>query len=66
MKLSIIIPVFNEKKTIMKLLDLVENQKFIEKQIIVVDDCSNDNSYEIKQCICLFNSTAIQLTMPIN
>ena len=47
MKLTIIIPVFNEKKTILKLLALVEKQKFIDKQIIIVDDCSNDNSFEL-------------------
>ena len=46
MKLTIIIPVFNEK-TILKLLALVEKQKFIDKQIIIVDDCSNDNSFEL-------------------
>ena len=47
MKLTIIIPVFNEKKTILKLLALLEKQKFIDKQIIIVDDCSNDNSFEL-------------------
>ena len=45
MKLTIIIPVFNEK--LLKLLALVEKQKFIDKQIIIVDDCSNDNSFEL-------------------
>ena len=43
MKLSIIIPMFNEKKTIIKLLQVIEEQKFIKKQIIIVDDCSTDN-----------------------
>ena len=44
MKLSIIIPIFNEKNTILNLLDLIENQIDIEKQIIIVDDYSNDDS----------------------
>ena len=37
MKLTIIIPVYNEKKTIVKVLDLVEKQVEIKKQIIVVE-----------------------------
>tara|TARA_B100000965_G_scaffold34216_1_gene25266 strand:- start:645 stop:1343 length:699 start_codon:yes stop_codon:yes gene_type:complete len=47
MKLSIIIPIFNEKKTIIKLLRVIEEQKFIKKQIIIVDDCSTDNSLDL-------------------
>ena len=47
MKLSIIIPMFNEKKTIIKLLQIIEEQKFIKKQIIIVDDCSTDNSLDL-------------------
>ncbi|WP_440647339.1 glycosyltransferase family 2 protein, partial [Candidatus Pelagibacter sp. HIMB1521] len=51
MKLTILIPVFNENKTILKLLEKVENQVNLKKQIIVIDDCSNDNSYDL---ICNF------------
>lgn len=48
-RLSIIIPVFNESKTIDKVIRLVKKEKIIkniEKEIIVVDDGSNDGSYE--------------------
>lgn len=47
MKLSIIIPAYNEKKTIVKLLNkvLAADIKDVEKEIIVVDDCSNDGTY---------------------
>ncbi len=38
---------FNEKKTIIKLLQIIEEQKFIKKQIIIVDDCSTDNSLDL-------------------
>ena len=41
---SIIIPVFNEEKTIKILLDKVLEQKKIEKEIIVIDDCSTDKT----------------------
>lgn len=48
MKLSVIIPVFNEEKTLKKLLDKVINVKLdIEKEIIIVNDCSTDNSKNI-------------------
>ena len=48
MKLSIIIPIFNEEKFLSKLLELVLNQKLnVTKEIIAVDDCSIDQSREI-------------------
>ena len=47
MKLSIIIPLFNEKNTIVKLLKQIEDQKYITKQIIIVNDCSTDGSLEL-------------------
>ena len=46
MKLSIIIPLFNEKNTIVQLLDQIEKQNYIKKQIIIVNDCSTDNSLD--------------------
>ena len=48
MKLSIIIPVYNEEKTINKILDKVFKVKlFLDKEIIVIDDHSTDNTLEI-------------------
>lgn len=49
MKLSIIIPVFNEEKTIEQVLQKISevNLKKIEKEIIVVDDCSFDSTSQI-------------------
>ncbi len=48
-KVSIIIPVFNEKNTIKELLEKVKNANFanLEKEIILVDDCSTDGTTEI-------------------
>lgn len=48
MKLSIIIPVYNEEKTIEEILKKVINEKIpgIEKEIIVVDDGSTDKTRE--------------------
>ena len=46
MKLSVIIPVYNEKNTIGALFERVNNVD-IEKEIIIVDDCSTDGTKEI-------------------
>lgn len=48
-KVSIIIPVFNEKDTLRLLLEKVEQANFsgLEKEIIMVDDCSNDGTTDI-------------------
>ena len=43
-ELSIIIPVYNEKKTILQIIDKINKVKNISKQIIVVDDYSVDGS----------------------
>ena len=43
MKLSIVIPVYNEAGTIAQIIERVRSVK-VEKQIIVVDDCSTDGT----------------------
>ena len=45
-ELSIIIPVFNEKNTILTIINKINNLD-IKKQIIVVDDFSNDGTKEV-------------------
>ncbi len=45
--LSIIIPCFNEKKTIIKVINQIKKLKKIKKQIILIDDGSNDGTREI-------------------
>lgn len=48
-KVSIIIPVYNEKNTLKLLLEKVISANFsgLDKEIIMVDDCSNDGTTEI-------------------
>ncbi len=49
-KLSVIIPVYNEEKTIETILDRVISVKLIhniQKEIILVNDCSTDRSTEV-------------------
>lgn len=47
MKLSVVIPVYNEKNTIEKIVDLVKDVDGIDKEIIIVDDASTDGSQDI-------------------
>lgn len=63
-KLSILIPVYNEKETILKILDKIEKVDFskvnFKKEIIIIDDGSTDGTREILQSlnnkyIILFN-----------
>tara|TARA_A100001011_G_C14098375_1_gene751675 strand:+ start:222 stop:914 length:693 start_codon:yes stop_codon:yes gene_type:complete len=46
MKLSIIVPVFNEQNTILKIIKKINNVDFIEKEIIIIDDGSTDKTKE--------------------
>ncbi len=50
MKLSVIIPVYNERDTIEATLDRVR-QSEVEQEIVVVDDCSTDGTRELLQSI---------------
>ncbi|OGM98177.1 MAG: hypothetical protein A2735_00515 [Candidatus Yanofskybacteria bacterium RIFCSPHIGHO2_01_FULL_41_21] len=49
MKISIIIPAYNEKNTILGILEAVENVQLpgIEKEIIVIDDGSTDGTRDL-------------------
>jgi glycosyltransferase involved in cell wall biosynthesis len=45
MKLSIIVPVFNEEKTLKNIIDRVKAVEMpVEKEIVIVDDCSTDET----------------------
>lgn len=46
-KISIIVPVYNMSKYLSRCLDSLINQTLDEIEILVIDDCSTDNSYEI-------------------
>lgn len=49
-KLSVVIPVYNERKFILQVVKEVQKQKvkgFSEKEIVIVDDCSTDGTKEI-------------------
>jgi glycosyltransferase involved in cell wall biosynthesis len=47
MKLSIVIPCFNEKDTILEIIHAVKASPYPNKEIIIVDDCSTDGTIKI-------------------
>ncbi|NMB91460.1 glycosyltransferase family 2 protein [candidate division WWE3 bacterium] len=51
MKLSVVIPCYNEKNTIEKIVDLVKGVESIEKEIIIVDDASKDGTVDVLKSI---------------
>ena len=44
--LSVVMPVYNEKNTVLKIIDRVLGLEIV-KEIIVVDDCSTDGTKEL-------------------
>jgi len=47
MKLSVIIPCYNEVKTIEQVIRAVKDSPIPEKEIIIVDDCSKDGTRQL-------------------
>ena len=48
-KISVIIPVYNEEKHLGQCLSSISNQTLKEIEVIIVDDGSNDNSLSIAE-----------------
>jgi glycosyltransferase involved in cell wall biosynthesis len=46
-KLSIVIPCYNERTTIRRIVDAVRESPYPDKEIIVVDDCSVDGTRDV-------------------
>ena len=47
MKLSIVIPCYNEAKTIRTIVERVRSSSYPDKEIIIVDDCSRDGTRDV-------------------
>ncbi len=50
-RFSIIIPAYNAEGVIKRVVESVNKQTFKDFEIIVVDDCSKDNTYELTQTL---------------
>jgi glycosyltransferase involved in cell wall biosynthesis len=46
LRLSVVIPCYNEIGTIDGIIDAVNNSPYRDKEIIIVDDCSSDGTRE--------------------
>lgn len=54
--LTVIIPCYNSSQTIIRCLDSIKNQTLLPEKIIVVDDCSHDNTLDILKEYKKYNS----------
>ena len=61
--ISIILPTYNKKNILLKSVRSIQNQKYKNIEIIIVDDCSNDNSTYLFNYHILFNRKNIYLKL---
>jgi glycosyltransferase involved in cell wall biosynthesis len=59
MKLSVVVPVYNEKPTLRRIVEQVKAVSDIEKEIILVEDCSTDGSRELVKALALEDPTIV-------
>ena len=58
-KISVIVPVYNTSKYLEKCLDSLINQTYKELEIIIVEDCSTDNSKSLLEKYKKFENVTI-------
>ena len=63
---TVITPVYNASKFLPRLLTSVSNQREISYEHILVDDCSQDGSYDLLYEIALSNPSVKVLRLPVN
>lgn len=49
---SIIMPMYNAETKVLETIDSVKNQTYSNWELIIVDDCSKDSSYDLVNNIC--------------
>ena len=62
MKISVVIPLYNKKETVLRALNSVLNQTVLPEEIIVVNDGSTDSSAQI---VAQFDHSLIRLVSQI-
>lgn len=71
-KASIIVPAYNEETHIGKLIEAILRQTFTDFELIIIDDCSTDNtsqnirSYKDNRITCLRNNRNLGITKSTN
>jgi len=66
-KVSVIIPVYNDENYLAACLESILNQTFTDFEVIVVDDCSTDNSCAIAESFLeKFDGRLKIISLPIN
>jgi glycosyltransferase involved in cell wall biosynthesis len=51
MKLSVVIPCYNEERTIESIVDAVHGSPYLDKEIIIVNDCSSDGTKAVLESV---------------
>ena len=44
---SVIMPVFNAEKTVLRAINSILNQKYTDFELLIIEDCSTDRSMEL-------------------
>jgi glycosyltransferase involved in cell wall biosynthesis len=63
--LSIVIPVYNEAATICEVVERVQSSE-LQKQIILVDDCSTDGTVEVLEGLAASNADLVLIRHDVN
>lgn len=58
MKISVIVPAYNVEETLSTLLDSLSNQSCRDFELVIVDDCSKDNTCQVAES---YNCTLVRL-----
>lgn len=65
-KVSIIIPVYNGENSIVHTLDSLEQQDYDDFEVIIIDDCSQDRTYDLCQEYCRTHERFVCRRLPEN
>jgi succinoglycan biosynthesis protein ExoO len=65
-RISVIIPVYNGARVIRDAVESLQKQTYKEIEILVVDDCSTDETYKIVQSLALNDPRIVLLKTPFN
>lgn len=67
MKLSVVIPVYNEENTVCELIAKVRAVDVgFDKEIIIVNDCSSDGTLKVLQDLCKIETDIVLMSHDIN